>query len=202
MILKKMKNEETLKGLFFIVKGQYHSEDGVESHNPDGPLCSEWYVLMDNVVFNTVACGSSLTKILRSLENTLRKYKTRKDYFKMLDAFTTEDYYRTTYEGLPPYTELQLKNLRSGRRTRVSQPMKELYREVFNTYGDYYSEEVHEVEEKVYNSTQFQTPLERSKKLQKKGTLKKVPKRTIPKPQKSKVGAKLVPKKKGLVIRK
>lgn len=202
MILKKMKNEETLKGLFFVVKGQYHSEDGVESHNPDSPLCSEWYVLMDNVVFNTVACGSSLTKILGSLENTLRKYKTRKDYFKMLDTFTTEDYYRTTYEGLPPYTELQLKNLRSGRRTRVSQPMKELYREVFNTYGDYYSEEVQEVEEEVYNSTQFQTPLERSKKLQKKGTLKKVPKRTITKPQKSGGGAKLVPKKKGLVIRK
>lgn len=174
MLLKKLSSEETLKDLFFIVKGQYHSEDGIESHNPDNPECSEWYVLMDNIVFNTVACGSSLTKVLGSLENTLRKYKTRKRYFKMLDKYTTEDYYRVHYEGLPPYTEVQLKELRNGRRTKVSTPMKQLYKEVYTAYGDYFSEEVEEIEEMVYNSTQFQTPLERNKKLQKRKPLKKL----------------------------
>ena len=166
MRLTKHKKEDEIRDLFFIVKGQYNRNYGVESFDPDSDHCKQHYMLMDNKCFNVVASGSSLKDVLKSLEKKKKKYKTKDRYFKMLDTYTTEDYYRVTYKGLPPYTEKQLNDLiGEGRRCRVSPPMKQLYKDVYDLYGDYFREECEEVENRAYESVSFQTPLERSRKL-------------------------------------
>ena len=168
MRLTKHKKEDEIRGLFFVLKGQYSKNRGMDSYDPDSDQCKDHYILLDNKVFNTIASGNTLEKVLGSLEVAIKKYKTQDRYFKMLDTYTNEDYYRVHYQGLPPYTpEESDKILNEGRRCRVSLAMKRHYQEAYELYGDYFREECKEVEDRVYDGITFQTPLERSRRLMK-----------------------------------
>lgn len=190
---------ESLRGLFVIVKGVYLPSVGVKSYDPEGEDTREHYMLMDRECFNPVACGDTLEKVLKSLDNTIRRYKTRKAYFKHLHDYTTEDYYHIHYEGGSPYSDGEVKMLlgSGGHRTRVSPIMKEHYKDVIDRYGEYFSDKVEEVEDMAY--AKIKTPVERS--MSKKVLVKRLPSVKTPKEEK-KVLKKITPKKKGLVLKR
>lgn len=117
--------KEDLRGVFFIVRGQYRRNKGVKFFNdvseeynhiggydPEDPTNEEWYMLLDNITYTTLACGSNLDKVVRCARGYITKYKTRDRYLKML------------------------KSLEYG--TKVSPIHKRLMTEVYNTYGEYY----------------------------------------------------------------
>lgn len=195
-MLRKIENvgvwSEDLRGFFFIVKGQFTPSKGISSYDPESEGCREHYMLMDCVVFNTIACGPSLEKIKKSLVCAVRKYGSRREYFRRLHEYTTEDYYRVNYEGKPPYTEKDINDLTGkGRRCRVSPKMKNMFSEVYREYGDYFNDIIEECEDEGYSSARFLSPYEKGKKS--KGKLKKVRKplvedRVKPKPVKKSMG--------------
>ena len=60
--------KEDMRGLFFIVKGQYRKDndpDGVciSGYDPNSPNTEEWYQVKDHITFHTFACGSDLNKV-------------------------------------------------------------------------------------------------------------------------------------------
>lgn len=190
--------KEDMRGLFFIVKGQYqkdNSEDGVciSGYDPYAPTTNEWYMLMDNVTFHCFACGSDLKKVLGGVKRFITKYKTRERYFKHVCEVTSEDYYEVTYLGHRPLTPEQRASKMEGRCPRVSPAMKDLYRKIYDNYGDFFSDLIEKQEDEAYEALKGQTPFKKSKKLVKKTTpletpvveekktLKKVVKKDTPK---------------------
>ena len=169
----KVTNKEDLRGVFFIIKGQYkhHSaptfynreteeEQCLGGYNPEDKNTSEWYMVMDRKEYNCIACGSSLEKVKESIYIAIRKHKTL-------------DRYREVLRKLP-------------KSQKVSKPMRCLYEAVEETYGYYFEDEVREMEDKAYNSGVFKTPLQRTQEMKKRNTVTKLKKAT-PKP---KVGSK------------
>lgn len=172
---------EDMKGLFFIVKGQY--KKGVEPHfinevsgeknfigcfNPESEDTSEWYMLLDNKTFHCVACGGDYDKVLKSVSKVIKKYKgVAKKYFKYLSDTTSEDYYEITYLGHKPLTKDQRAKKVVGRCPRVTPVMKSLYEQVYNEYGDYYREDIENMENEAYEVLKDSTPFKRSRKLMK-----------------------------------
>lgn len=154
-------NAEDLRGVFFIVKGQYKRNSGrsftnevtkntnyLGGYDPCGDDTKEWYMVLDNITFNCVWCGGDFNRAVQSIGNTIKKYKTKVRYLK-------------TIEG-------------SDERSLVSKPMRCLYEEVFNTYGDFYSEYIEEQEDLAYGDITFRTPLQRSKDIKKKTSVRKL----------------------------
>lgn len=156
------KGDESLRHTFFIVKGQYRKgvlpsftrSDGdtvfVGCYDPSRDTTEEWYMLLDNTEFECRACGGDLNKVLRSLSNIVRKYKTREEYYKHLSKVTTSDYYDTHYLGHKPLTSEQRSKKAEGRSPRTSPVMRELYAEVMKRYSYYYDERVTGTVEETY----------------------------------------------------
>lgn len=186
---------EDMRGLFFIVKGQYvkdNSEDGVciSGYDPCAPDTTEWYMLLDNVTFYTYACGCDLNKVVKGVRTAITKFKTKQAYFKHVCTVTNEDYYETHYQGEAPLTPEQLSAKMEGRCPRVSPAMKALYSKVYNTYGDFFADVVEEQEDLAYEDLRGKNPFNRSKKLVRKtkpleNTSGKTLKKTLPKKVKS-----------------
>lgn len=165
--------KEDMRGLFFIVKGQYqkdNSEDGVciSGYDPYAPNTTEWYMLMDNVTYYCIACGSDLKKVLGGVKRAITKHKTRERYFKFVCEVTSEDYYETHYLGHAPLTPEQRANKMEGRCPRVSPAMKTLYGKIYDHYGDFFSDLIEAEEYTAYEALKGQTPFKKSKKLVKK----------------------------------
>ena len=156
---------DTMRGLFFIIKGQYRR--GAEPHfrnevsgdntyiggyNPFDPGTGEWYMLMDNRTYHCIACGSDLRKVLGGVYNAIMKHKgVAKNYFKRVSETTSDDYYEVHYLGQPPLNHEQRVAKAEGRCPRVSPAMRCLYEKVYEEFGDYYMDEVVEMEDKAYN---------------------------------------------------
>ncbi len=136
---------EDMRGLFVILKGQYRrkcepsffnkvSEETnyVGGYDPERPETEEWYMLYDTVTLSCNGCSSDIEKILKGVKNLILKYKTRERYVT---------------------TIMSLDQPRS--------PVHEcLMREVIDTYGDYFTSEIEEVEDEAYevlrqNTTQL-----------------------------------------------
>lgn len=185
--MKKIKQigkcKEDMRGMFFILKGQYNAKQGMESLDPENENTEEWYEAMDNVVFNTIACGSSLDKCVRAVETCIKKHGTREEYFRTLSEFTTEDYYQVHYKGQAPFTTEQLHDMMgNGMRARTSPATKELMKEAYDRYGYEYEELIAEAEDRAYQSTRFSTPLQRTQKIALKRTEKTIQPRKDTKP--------------------
>ena len=158
-------NQDDMRGLFFITKGKY--EKGIEpafikevngevsyvgGYNPDRDDTEEWYMCLDRVTYNCTSCGSDYDKVLNSVRNMILKFEGKAEkYFKFVSNTTTEDYYFTHYLNHRPFSQEELnKRLENGKSARVSPIMKNLYNAVYEYYGDYYVEDIEEVEEKAY----------------------------------------------------
>lgn len=139
-----------MRGLFFIVKGQYSkgarpsvvNTSGDVSYlggyNPLSDDTKEWYQVIDNTTFNCVACGGDLDSVLRSLSNLIKKHKgSLKRYLKFMKHYSTG----------------------------VSPSMREFYKHLYEEYGDFFSDIVCGVVEKAYEDLVVETPVNRSKRL-------------------------------------
>ena len=155
------KQEEDLRGVFFIVKGQYKRNCGqsfvnsatgdvnyLGGYDPSSEETSEWYMVLDNITFNCVCCGSDFNRAVRSIGNAIKRYKTKARYLKELK--------------------------RRDPRNNVSKPMRCLYEAIYNTYGDFYSDYIEEQEDLAYGDITFKTPLQRTKDIKKKTTVRKL----------------------------
>ena len=155
------KQEEDLRGVFFIVKGQYKRNCGqsfvnsatgdvnhIGGYNPSSEETSDRYMVLDNITYNSVYCGGDFNRAVKSIGNVIKRYKTKARYLKELKERDT--------------------------RSNVSKPMRCIYEAIYNTYGDYYDEYIEEQEDLAYGDITFKTPLQRTKDIKKKTTVKRL----------------------------
>lgn len=171
-----------MRGLFFIVKGQYAK--GVEpsfnnrvtnekgylgGYDPYSADTREWYMLLDCKTFHCVACGSDLKRVLRGVYTTILKHKgVAKKYFKHVSSITSDDYYEVHYLGKSPLTPESRAKKAEGRCPRVSPAMRELYKHLYDTYGDFFRDEVEEMEDLAYSELAEERPINKTRKLMSK----------------------------------
>ena len=182
--------KEDMRGLFYIVKGQYRKDkdpDGVSvsGYDPTSPGTPEWYQLKDRICFHTLACGSDLNKVVHGVYTQIKKWKTAERYFKHVCSVTSDDYYQLHYKGQKPLTPEQRSKRAEGRCPRVSPPMKVLEGKIYECFGDYYSDLVEEMEDLAYTELKGQTPFKKSTKLVKKTKSLVAPEMETPTPPKS-----------------
>lgn len=145
---------EDMRGLFFIVKGQYERRSGksfvnratgetnhIGGYDPYSDTTPEWYMLVDTKTYTCVMCGTKLDKIMRGVYTIIKKYKGDAGrYFKnVID----------TSAGYP----------------KVSPMMRCLYEEVYREYGDYFRDRVKEMEDLAYTELVEERPVNKSRKL-------------------------------------
>lgn len=168
-----------MRGLFFIVKGRYKKGAKPSFHNkvsnevsyiggydPYEDHTEEWYMAIDNKTYHCVACGSDLKTVLKGIYNTILKHKgDAKHYFKHVSSITSDDYYETHYLGKRPLTREQRVKKAEGRCPRVSPVMREMYEHIYEEFGDFFSEEIEEMEDLAYSELVDRKPYKKSKKL-------------------------------------
>lgn len=172
---------DSMRGLFFIVKGQYskaepyfvNSVSGevnyIGGYDPSNEETVNWYMLMDKMTFHCVSCGSDLDKVLKALHTIIIKHKgSAKRYFKHISSITSDDYYETHYLGHRPLTHDQRVKKAEGRCPRVSPMMKCLYSAIYSHYGDYYNDIIEDMEDTAYSDLERQirenSPFNKTKK--------------------------------------
>lgn len=145
---------ENMRGLFFIVKGQYtksvepsfkNDTGGVSyigGYDPYSEDTMEWYMLLDNRTFQCIACGRDFDKILKGVYNTIKRYKG-----------SAERYFRS------------LENANYGKGFLPSPAMRCLHEHIYDEYGDFYSDEIREMEDLAYSELAEEKPFNKSKKL-------------------------------------
>lgn len=176
--------KESLKGMFYIVKGQYR-EVGEKviiddesmylgGYNPEDDRTVNWYRVEDNVVHYSVYCGSSYEEALRAITNAIKGWKTRRNYFKHVCRTTTEDYYEVHYLHHKPLTPDQREKKREkGICPRISPKMQKLEDEIYKRWGDYYIDDIERAEDEALKLLENLNPQKKLKKIARK-TLTKV----------------------------
>lgn len=156
--------KEDMRGLFYIVRGQYRKNKGekffnevsqdynyIGGYDPEDTTNEEWYMLVDSETFTTLACGSDIHKIVKCAGLYIRKYKTRDKYLKMLKTLE--------YDQKP------------------SPIMKRLQEEVYKHYGDYYEDLIDEEVGNTYEKVRDEMVNPLFKKARKR-LVKKIPNNT------------------------
>ena len=146
-------NDVSMRNVFFIVRGNYQKTEphftnsvtgevqylgGYDPYNGD---TKEWYMLLDNINFKCIACGSDFNKVLKGVYNNIKTYK----------------------GNFNRYTKCIMEY------SRPAPLMQELYKRIYEEYGDYFSEEVQEMEDLAYSELKEETPLNKTRKLLAKG---------------------------------
>lgn len=167
---------EDMRGLFFIIKGNYTRNLGdsfinevsgdvshVGGYDPENENTKEWYMCLDKVTFQCITCGSDFEKVLRGVKDYIVKFRGKsKDYFKYICDLTSEDYYETHFLGRQPLSPEKRSQKAEGRCPRTSPIMRCLYNAVFEVYGHYYRDEIEAVEEEAYKVVEKRnTPLKK-----------------------------------------
>lgn len=140
-----------MKDLFFIIKGQYRK--GAEpsyvckvnndlyhigGYDPYNDTTSEWYMAVDNITFTTISCGGDLEKVLQSVYKVIKKYKGD--------------------------TKKYLKGVRNSD-TKESPIMQDMRKHIYEEYGDYYKDEVREMEDLAFSELKEDKPVLKNRKL-------------------------------------
>ena len=163
-------DSDSMRGLFFIAKGQYSNKSEphflnnatgevsyIGGYNPDNENTVNWYMLMDKITFHCVSCGNDFNKVLEALNGVIIRHKgSAKRYFKHISSITSDDYYETHYLGHKPLTHEQRVKKAEGRCPRVSPMMRCLYSVVYTHYGDYYSDKIEDMENRAYSELERQ----------------------------------------------
>lgn len=150
--------KESLRGLFYIVKGHYvknkaprfwnevsETDNYIGGYDPDREDTEEWYMVLDSETFRCHGAVSTLLGAGNIIRHIILKHKTKEHYF------TTLEQYENT----------------------VSPTHRRLHQEVYNTYGDYFSQYVKDVEDSAYNEVRNNTPVMKARN-KKKRSLSKV----------------------------
>lgn len=167
---------EDMRGLFFIIKGNYTRNLGdsfinevsgdvshIGGYDPENENTKEWYMCLDKVTFQCITCGSDFEKVLRGVKDYIVKFRGKsKDYFKYICDLTSEDYYETHFLGRQPLSPEKRTEKAEGRCPRTSPIMRCLYNAVFEVYGHYYRDKIEAVEEEAYKVVEKRnTPLKK-----------------------------------------
>lgn len=135
----------TMRGLFFVIKGQYRrdkSGDDTIGYDPFNPDTSEWYMLVDNKTFTCVSCGSDLKKVLQGVYKSIKRHKgDANKYFRQVAMLSS----------------------------KVSIPTQEVYKRVYREFGDYFEDEVREMEDLAYEDLKMAQPIFKSKRVMEEG---------------------------------
>lgn len=172
-------SSDNMRGLFFIVKGQYRkgvapsyvnkatNETGwIGGYDPYSDTTEEWYMLMDCKTFHCLACGSDFNRVLKGVYTAIVKHKgVAKKYFKHVCGITSEDYYETHYLGRRPLTHEERVKKAEGKCPRVSPAMRELYQNIYDEYGDFFRDEIERMEDLAYSELEEEKPHKKAKKL-------------------------------------
>lgn len=141
----------SMRGLFFITKGQY--KKGVEpsffneatggvnyigGFDPESDDTEEWYMLIDSKTFMCQSASADLDKVLEVAHRLIKRYKGDLNH----------------YLGV-------MKKLDIG----VCSSTRELRKHIFNTYGDYYRYEMEEVEDLAFEEIKEEKPINKNRKL-------------------------------------
>lgn len=130
---------DSMRGLFFIMKGQYSRDVGpsfvneangnthhVGGYDPSSDDTVEWYMVLDNVRFSYVYGGSDYNKCLESIKKVIKRHKgSAKKYLEHIKG----------YDNIYPL---------------VSPVMVEVYKHVYEEYGQFFREDVERVEDIAY----------------------------------------------------
>lgn len=142
MIMKHLNTkDESMRGLFFIIKGQHKPDkrggntSGYDPYNTETP---EWYMLLDNRTFTCISCGSDLDSVLRGVCKSIKRHKG-----------SVNKYLKQVSESC----------------SKSSPSTKDIYREVFEEFGDFYKDEIIEMEDLAYEELKQDKPIFKSKKL-------------------------------------
>ena len=173
---------QDMRGLFFVIKGQYRKGVEPSFHNtargdvsyiggydPTSPHTEEWYMVLDSKTYYCISCGGDLNRVLRGVYNTIRKCKgVAKKYFRSVSQVTSDDYYEVTYLGRRPLTPEERMKKAVGKCPRVSPMMRCVYEKVYEEYGDHFRDLIEEVEDLAYKDIKEDTPLNKSRKIMSK----------------------------------
>lgn len=133
--------EESMRGLFFIIKGQYKPNkrgDNTLGYDPFNTETPEWYMLVDSRTFTCISCGGDLQKVLQCVYKSIRRHKgVAERYFKQVSMSCAKS----------------------------SPATKEIYKEVYNDFGYYYRDLVIEMEDLAYEDLKQEKPVFKSRKL-------------------------------------
>lgn len=171
--------KEDLRGLFFIIKGNYKNVapkvacgDGIErfigGYNPTDS--EDWYIVLDTETFFCSYAGGNYERALEVIYNQIVYFKSRKRYFKWVSEHTSEDYYFIHYLGRAPFSKDEHMKRCEGRVPRVSVPQKHLYRAIYNEYGHYFDDDIQIKEDDAHDV--IQDKLQKSKGVKPKIKLK------------------------------
>lgn len=161
---------DDMRGLFFIVKGQYEkgvkpsfinevsdNESFIGGYDPENKNTQEWYRLMDRKTYTTLCCSGDLDNVLRGVYKYIKKFKgNTKKYLEFLDGLDN------------PF---------------LSPTMRCMYEHIDNLFGDYFSDEVRKMEDLAFNELHEEKTVIKSRKLVSKyrnnmlGTHKETPKK-------------------------
>lgn len=182
-------SDDTMRGLFFIVKGQYRK--GIEpsftnkatgeiswvgGYDPNNDQTENWYMILDKETFHCVGCGSDLKKVSHGAYTQIKKWKgSLKRYLKYVSDTTSDDTYEVRYLHHAPLNHDQRTKKAEGRCPRVSPAMRCLYQAIYDNFGEHFSDLVEEWEDIAYQELKEDTPLGHTKKIMQKKVLKKVP---------------------------
>ena len=96
--------KEDMRGVLFIVRGQYRRDYGekffnevsesyhyIGGYDPSDSSNPEWYMLVENLTYHTLACGSDLEKVVRIARQYIQKYPTQERFRKMLNTLESKD---------------------------------------------------------------------------------------------------------------
>lgn len=180
---------DSMRGLFFIVKGQYSrglepsfvnkvsgDVNHIGGYDPYSKDTENWYMLMDKITFQCLACGSDLEKVVKGVYTAIMKRKgSAKKYFKHVSDTTSDDYYETHYLGHTPLNHDQRVKKAEGRCPRVSPIMRELYSAIYSEYGDFFNDLIEEQEDLAYNDLKEERPINKTRKLVSKNRVKNTP---------------------------
>lgn len=96
--------KEDMRGVLFIVRGQYRRDYGekffnevsesyhhIGGYDPSDSSNPEWYMLLENLTYHTLACGSDLEKVVRMARQYIQKYPTQARFRKMLNTLESKD---------------------------------------------------------------------------------------------------------------
>lgn len=210
---------DSMRGLFFIVKGQYSrglepsfvnkvsgDVNHIGGYDPYSKDTENWYMLMDKITFQCLACGSDLEKVVKGVYTAIMKRKgSAKKYFKHVSDTTSDDYYETHYLGHTPLNHDQRVKKAEGRCPRVSPIMQELYSAIYSEYGDFFNDLIEEQEDLAYHDLEEwvreSKPINKTKKRLAKTKVQKTEMET-PKKSVVKTSSKMVKPKVKLGVKK